>query len=564
MSTRCLFLVLLTSAALFGQLTGEQRLFEFQTLANLFAKNYAPYEWKRDRFGADIYDTRPWADRIRQAGSDLEAIEIMSQYVAELRDGHAQLYFPSIYRARLGFNVDLYDGKPLVEVIDRMLLPAARFPIQIGDELIAIDGRSAEQWIDDYARLLGMAEERSRRRLAAQYITDRFQQLFPRAFEHGDNAQIQILHQNGETATYTIPWVVTGVPFRQIGPVPSPKAAAPRLALTHAGADAVDLGVSPKLPLLRAYHDRRAPAHVRLRGWGSRNPYYALPDNFSVRLGTNPAHFHFSGVYSAGGKRIGLLRIPSFAPPNSSAAINEMVSEVIFMNQNTDALVVDITRNTGGGCYGTVPLQLLIPYRFQLPGDLIRPSLTLLAAYDEELTFARLQGAPAWEIALLENIIQQLRSALRENRGLTGPLPFCSSSFDWNPVVDRGVMISYQKPILLLTDEFTFSWGDVFAAVFMDSDRGTVFGYRTQGAGGSIGTLSAGSFSDMIASFSFSLGVRQRSSFTSEYGETDVLENAGIRPHAYYDFMTRENLVEQGRPFVRAFTAAILAELGVR
>jgi hypothetical protein len=563
--TRFLIVALSLAAAAFPQMTPEQRLFDFQTLANIFAKNYAPYEWKRDTFGVDLYNTRPWADRIRRAQSDLEAIEIMSEYVASLRDAHSQFEFDSIYTARLGFSVDLFDGKPLVDSIDRSLLPASTFPIEIGDELIAIDGRTAEQWIEQNARFLGMAEERSLGRLAARYITLRYQAYFPRAFEHDETAAVQILHQNGETVNYQIPWQVTGVPFRQVGPVPSPKSAAP--LRTSAAQDNADLGVNPGLRQLWAYHNRRAGEHIRVNGLGARNPVYRLPDGFVTRLGRAATDFHFSGTYLAGGKRIGLIRIPNFAPTNMNAAINEIVNEVFFMEANTDALVVDVTRNTGGGCYGTVPLQLLIPYRFRLPADELRATASILTALDQELTLARQPGSgyEPWEIALLESMVDQVRTALNENRGRTGPIPICSASFDWEPAGDgQGNVLAYSKPIVLLTDEFTISWGDLFATVMQDSNRATLFGYRTQGAGGAVSGLRAGSFSETSTSFSISLGIRQTPTFSSEYGTSNVMENVGVRPHSYYDAMTRENLLEQGRPFTDAFTRVVLEELQVR
>ena len=67
-----------------------------------------------------------------------------------------------------------------------------------------------------------------------------------------------------------------------------------------------------------------------------------------TRLGTQPAHFFFSGTYASNGVRIGLLRIPNEAPPSTSVALQQLNQEIAFFNANTDVLVVDITRNTGG------------------------------------------------------------------------------------------------------------------------------------------------------------------------------------------------------------------------
>jgi hypothetical protein len=35
------------------------------------------------------------------------------------------------------------------------------------------------------------------------------------------------------------------------------------------------------------------------------------------------------------------------------------------------------------------------------------------------------------------------------------------------------------------------------------------------------------------------------------------VENIGVRPDIEYDWMTRENLMSRGRPFVEAFTRAM-------
>ena len=47
-------------------LTTNQRDTDFVQLASMFAKNYAPYEWKRDVIGFDLYRLTPWLQRVHQ------------------------------------------------------------------------------------------------------------------------------------------------------------------------------------------------------------------------------------------------------------------------------------------------------------------------------------------------------------------------------------------------------------------------------------------------------------------------------------------------------------------
>ena len=54
-----------------GQMTTDQKINDFLNLSGLYAKNYAPYEWKRDVFGFDLMEAGPWLDRVRASRDDL-------------------------------------------------------------------------------------------------------------------------------------------------------------------------------------------------------------------------------------------------------------------------------------------------------------------------------------------------------------------------------------------------------------------------------------------------------------------------------------------------------------
>src|SRR4051794_28009915 len=102
----------------FAQLQPDQKLLDFQQLTALFAKQYAPYEWKRDALGIDMLRIAPWLDRVRATKSDIEFYEVCAQYIASLNDVHSEYFLPSDFQATLGFEADLYSGKALIETID--------------------------------------------------------------------------------------------------------------------------------------------------------------------------------------------------------------------------------------------------------------------------------------------------------------------------------------------------------------------------------------------------------------------------------------------------------------
>jgi PDZ domain/Peptidase family S41 len=196
---------------------------DFENLAALYSKRYAPYDWKRAAFGFDLLNIKPWVDRIRTAKSDLEFFEIEAEYVGRLQDTHSGFQMSSTFRASLGMSVDIYDGKVLIDSINRTQLPAASYPFQVGDELVSVDGVSSEDWIKRLSTWRQYGNPVTTRRIAAQQITLHVQATFPRAAEIGETAIVEIRRASGALEGYTIRWAKSGVPFTVVGPTPMPQ-----------------------------------------------------------------------------------------------------------------------------------------------------------------------------------------------------------------------------------------------------------------------------------------------------------------------------------------------------
>jgi len=549
-----------------AQMTTEQRLIDFQHLAGIFAQNYGPYEFKRDVIGFDLYKLQPWVDRIRAAKSDIEYYEIQGEYVASLKDSHTAVFSPATFVANIQLDADIYDGKPIIDVIHRDVFPAAEYPFEIGDEIVSLDGKPVGFWLTELTRGMAFANERATRRLAATYLFFRSQRVYPRAPEVGRTLRLEVRRAaTGNLETYELEWEKTGFPIGSVGPVPTPAArvqnGADSPVLNHYG---LPMGTAPLLEALQTKKWSGVErGFARMRGIGARNPYFTLPNGFQNRLGSRAADFHFSGIYNAGGKRIGYLRFPSFSPANEFSALNELAGEIAFLNENTDGLVLDLTRNPGGGCYAEDALDYLIPYPYQVLGDQLRVSRSVLT--QAETQFAQLQGLglPEELIAQFRLMLANLRSAFNASRGLTEPLPGCSLTLERDTARNRfGDIVAYLKPVVVLTDEFSISFADYAAAILQEAGRGPLFGFRTNGAGGAVYPTDAGFYSESSASVTWTIAARNRYIGTDDYGTTNRLENIGVRPELPFDFMTRDNLMSGGRLFTDAFTAAILAEIG--
>ena len=549
------------SGALSAQLQPDQKLIDFQSLVALYAKQYAPYAWKRDAMKYDMLKLGPWLDKVRATKDDLGFYEVGAAYVASLNDAHSEFFVDSDFTAYLGFDVDLYDGKALVDSIDPSISRTAGF--QTGDELVSVDGKTVADWLAEFGKYSAYANQRSSDRYNAILITQRIQSVYPRAVEIGENAKVVIRRKTtGNMQTYTMPWTTTGTPFITNGPVSSPVVnSIPNNPSVSAGSSS--RVQSPKH--LLSLRNNRLPPVKELRGFDVVTPVFqpSFPSSFVRRLGRS-TDFFYSGTFTAGGKKIGYIRIPDFQEPSSGLegfAINQFDTEMVFMRANTDGLVVDVMRNPGGdGCYAEALLQDLIPYQFRGIGNQIRVTQDMLLGLSQEIDQAGLFGFDQLTVDQLNFILSEMQAAYKQNRGLTDPLPACGTYFERDPLTDsRGNSIAYTKPILLLTDEFTTSAAEIFAAIFQDSQRGPVFGWRTAGAGGSVGGAQiSGFYSESYATVTLSQLVRTQHVLTPDFPITDYIENVGVRPDITLDYMTEDNLTNRGKAFVDSFVAAIV------
>jgi hypothetical protein len=532
-----------------GDLTVDEKLVDFQTLVGIFNKNYAPYEWKRDVIGYDLLDTAGYIDRIKSTATDLEFYDLCSEFISRLQDSHSNFQTPSTFFAVLGIHVDVYDGKFIIDDIQPRA--AVRFPVSIGDELLAIDGIPMDEVLRQNDRHVFQASPRGRLRQGAFYSVARFQSLNPFAADLRDAADLQVRRANGNIETYTLPWFKTGVPLQSAGIVPLP---GPPGAGARAAAQSFDEAEPEYQRLLRILTYEKVSEPAEVLNVGVLPPIWGLPAGFRLRLGRGPSDFFYSGTYSSAGQRIGYIRIPTFDIADQNAALAQFEGEIQFFQQNTDGLIVDVMRNSGGlGCYAEELQRRLIPADFRAIGREIRATWPWVVQFATALDSARSQGADPSTIQLLADRLQDVINAYNDKRGRTGPVATCAPSLIRQPAA-----VVYSKPLMLLVDEFSSSASEVFAAVLQDAGRGPLLGFRTNGAGGSVVTTSGGPYTDSIVRVTITMLNRKSEIVADGFPATRYVENIGVRPDIEVDYMTRDNLLQRGQPFVQAFTAAMV------
>ena len=548
------------AAAAFGQLTMDQKISDFLNVVGVYDKNYGPYDWKRDAFGYDLLNVAPWIDKISATKNDLDFYEVMVSYVASLNDAHDGYSLPTNFVARLNFGVDIYDGKLIVDTIDRTRLPVSEFPFLIGYELFAIDGKDAQQTLDGLLQYSVAANPRSTRRLAAALLTIHPQVVMPHAPDVPDISTVVFRRPDGNFESYRIPWTKSGLPLTSVGRYITPNAAG-------GGANQVaedDSGDYDPVPdymqaLLSLWNCQLPDRGVN--GFGSQFPIFAgaMPSGFTLRLGASPADIFYSGTFVAGGYKIGFIRIPDFAPANASAALTAFQKEIDFFKANTNGLVVDITRNPGGSAsyLNQILSRLSISTWRSIPFE-VRATSRWVVSISSALEQAKALGAPQSIIDLYQAIKDEIVAANRAQRGRTRPIPVDDITIDREPARDAaGNLIGYDKPLIVTMDELTASAGDAFAATIQDNSRGLLVGFRTMGAGGNVVGWEAGSYSLGFTTVTQSLMNRKNPVQTNEYPAAPYIENIGVYPDVSVDYMTRDNLTQNGKPFVDAFVSAI-------
>ncbi|PWU00596.1 MAG: hypothetical protein C5B51_24860 [Terriglobia bacterium] len=551
MRLKALLALVLCAVPALAQLTPEQKVIDFQELAALFSKRYAFYEWKKTAFSYDSLDLTPWIARVQQSKDDLTFFEICSEYVARNQDGHTSFLLPSTFRAQLPFSIDLYDGTFRIDRIDRKALPVSAYPFEIGDEVVSIDGVSPADGVENLLHLIGDGNLRSRRRDATTFLTLRPQTLIPRGHQIEDGANITIRSEKNGLAAYTIPWVKQGIPYTQAGPSPVPRDREAAYSAYTEPTDPMDY-----LKRLRRYQTFQLPMARFSVGRGEVHPVFDLPASFVQRLGAGKYDDIFSGTFQDSGLRFGFLRIPTFLYFSNT----ELTAEITYLQANTDGLIIDIMRNPGGyGCAAEQALSYLFPGGFHSAGNQVRVTWDMLEGFQDDLDAATRYGGTADEIASLQNMLRSAQEAYRENRGFTVPLPLCGTSLDIAPARNKaGAEVTYSKPIMVLTDELSASAAEIFAAVIQDEGRALLYGMRTDGAGGAVFYFDVGVYMEGGASLAQTRLIRKNIIKTSEYPPADYVENIGVRPDIVADYMTLDNLRQNGKPFVDGFVAAMV------
>lgn len=533
-------------------LAPDQRLSDFQQLVNTVQRNYGPLELKKQTIGLDFdQDVADFKARIAAAKTDAEYYQLLAGFLASLHDAHVSSEVPSTYAAKLGFLTDRVEGKALIDTIDRLRLPETLFPFQRGDQLIALDGVPVEEIVAKNMIQANTGNPETTLRIATARITSR-KQAAGFAVPKGI-ATVTVLPKGAaQPVTVTAVWITSGNPIVPLDDLQNLTDDTSALS-TAANGDEL-LKQIKQMDAFKSVMPRSFLADMPKMGvndLGSATSIFKLPDGAKLLDGFPVT----AAIYQAGGKNIGILRIPEYS---DDGLLEVLARALAIMEKQTDVLVLDQTNNPGGSVslvsdiVGLFADKSFVDVNFK-----VRPSLrwidtingitdkinTMLAADPNDMAANALK-------ARFQYLGEEFRTSLAEKRFLTNPISLnLSGSFG---MIQPNPDVRYTKPVLLLTNELDFSGGDAFPAIMKDNGRVTIFGAKTNGAGGNVAEYGPLANSFFKFNLTESLMIRPNGSY---------VENNGVQPDVPYS-ITEDDFMNNYRGYVKAFTAAALKLAG--
>ena len=259
------------------------------------------------------------------------------------------------------------------------------------------------------------------------------------------------------------------------------------------------------------------------------------------------------------GKKIGYIRIPHYL--GDEEEVEEFGEVISYFQQATDALVVDQIDNPGGDVFYLYALASMLTDRplytpkhhFMLTQQEVNMAIQLLPVLEQIPDSATARD-------LFGDTLSGYHVDFEMIRLFRG---FCRFVIDeWNsgnlytkPIYLMGIddvrphpRHRFTKPILLLTNALDFSGGDFFPAILQDSQRATILGTRTSGAGGYVQPTQ---FFNQTGIKGFHL-----TGSLAERKNKQPLENLGVVPDIHYE-LTSIDLQENYIEYVEAILSGV-------
>ncbi len=522
----------------------QKRMFtELDFIKNVFEVKYAPLEWKKSFAGFDLDKTFDRAKkRVNSETSTKQFQQILRDAFNASCDYHVGVSFYSTESASLPFLVQGAEGRYFLSYIDRGQLPRSFFSYQVGDEIVEFDNQPIDQVIQN----IRLEELGSGNTLETdQALSEKI--LTNRIGERGHtvpSGPVQVKFKrkkNDYLETVNLEWDYV------------PEHVKETTSLNQTTKSAVIFSDWKKNPKRCLYQSDLFQKMMVYPQWKRSYVGGSLDLDNRHQLGSRKSYIPALGkkiwqtskedvfdayiFQSPSGHNVGYIRIASYLGDEPEAV--EFCKWIKFLEENSDALVIDQINNPGGSLFYLYSLAAALTdyplatpkHRITLTQDEIYMAVSYLPSLDDVKTESEakeaigntLGGYPVTmeTVDLMRGFFRFLIKEWNEGKLYTDPT-YLFGVDEIQPHPDG----HYTKPILLLTNSLDFSGGDFFPAIMQDNKRVTILGERTAGAGGYVMETWYPN-QNGVAEFHLTASLAQRV-------DQNPIENLGVIPDILY------------------------------
>ena len=545
---------------------------------SVFSQMYAPRDWKKEHLSWDVDEEREKIIDTVLQNPDITVKEfhrLLLSSVNQLHDYHVSLSILSSESSTLPFRVKPSYGRYFV--VANFGSPS-NFPFDLGDELIAMNGRPVDEVVQDFLKKSPAPQSLTEKMLAAFQLTSRRailgeevpKGLVNLVFRRKGETELSYFQTVWDYNTDSLSFFGFDSKSRALARVKSES------SMSFSSQFDVQM-ISEKALLL---NDGFVSGNEEAEGHRLGAKQSFLPEMGKV-ISQNLPHDFYNYIFEHKGKKIGYVRIGTYSPPikHDSKPQNLLVEYTRYAlqfqdlineyEQKTDMLVIDQIHNPGGSLIYLYALASMLSdkplktprHHKALSGDDIEASIEKLIAFerikseeDARQTFQGLKYLAGLPINL--NFIKFYKNSLsfdieqwKSGKNLTDPTYIVVDTLHPHP---RGV---YTKPIIVLVDELDFSGGDFFPAILQDNKRATIFGTPTSGAGGYVNKTSIPDNYLLVQKLSYTGSIAKRV-------DGRPIESLGVTPDIMYA-LTPEDYQNGYKGYKEALLRVIDQKLGL-
>lgn len=554
---------------LFGTSDSIQHDSALQTLdiiKNSFQVQYAPKEWKKNYYGWDL-DSEIEKAKDLVSNSDCMTVKdfqrIVRDFFKSMQDYHVSVNFYSTEVSILPFRVKGADNHYFITYIDRERLSSSVFPFEVGDELLMFDDRQTKDVVKELRENeVGNANDETDYAMAEVILTSRIGSM-GHIVPKGPVMITVKSAKNDSIKTYQLIWQH----FPEKIATPNMNQKAPK-GFNKGAALRELLGKELTTPLYTHLVNARrldATNNEDRDQLGSRKGF--IPVLGKVWWQSDESTSFNAYLYETPERDlIGYIRIPNYFAGEQEAS--EFAKIIDFMQERSDALIIDQVNNPGGSVFYLYALLSMLTdqplsaprHRMSITQKEVMNAATFIPVFEmiETDTDAQnalgetLDGNPVTH-QMAQFFLNYFRFIVDEwGQGRTLTKPFYLYGIDH---INPHPTSRYTKPILVLMNSLDFSGGDFFPAILQDNNRIVTMGSRTAGAGGFV---TGASFPNLfgIANYSYTASIAERA-------DSNPIENLGVEPDIHYK-ITIEDLQHNYRDFVKSINQTVKSLVSTR